>query len=912
LQFIPLQVYFQTFGQEGNTDLMDFVFKAVLYYIEMLYETVTTSLSSFTFYDFYIRYYTLIQAVKYIKFLNKFLSERFPLSEEENDHLDALLSITADSRMLQLYMEFLRRILQVKIMQQAGFYLLSNPGIQHKAGVPMGGTFILIYHEADRVEPNLDSSIRTNETFAFRAGNEVKTAATEVSADKARVNSTAPEHLQVLSAGVNEKVLGAKDRVISGLRKTINTNTFTAEKATEKPLVAEEKATITNNPAAATVGTVGVTQSEKSQDINQRILSYLVESAAYLKNRKQDQLDEAISEFNDGVVIADFYLPYLCCSDCPPIQMVVTGETEKPNQPPVARPGDNVSIQLPLNSVTLDGSSSSDPDGTVNSYLWELKSGAGANIENPEQSKTNVSELKEGTYTFSLTVTDNDGAKNSATVSVTVLPSANVPPVASAFAKPDQLTLSENGTAVTQISGIESKDADGEIKAFKWSITSGPTGGAIISNPTLAASLVTFTQIGLYVFQLIVTDDQGASDTTSVSVTVTESQNLPPIAVASATPASVVLVPGRQTSVQLDGSRSSDPDGTITSFQWTITSGQTSAIINTPNESKTVVQLSQPGNYQFRLAVTDNRGASDSTLVSVTAVLAENLPPIAVASATPSTLVLSAGQQATIQLEGGSSSDPDGAITSFQWTITSGQTSAIINAPNESKTAVQLSQPGNYQFNLAVTDSLGKSDSTSVPVVVTQKTCPLLNNIISDFDKISGSDSPTNLRLFTGRYPDFREIAAVFNLMKTSNVVNLSVENQIKFFIDQKIETLLVKWITNLRVIILEFENLRTLSLLTFNLLTQLAYFISCIQKADVKEADVKMSESLSLVNTVLVNTLQVVANFLPEHRNLLQVLQKLTTDERERLKNNSDEATKPAYAELLASILTTLKAMSL
>ena len=165
---------FQSFGQDGNNDVMDFVFKAVLYYIEMLYETVTTSLSSFTFYDFYIRYYTLIQAVRYIKLLNKFFNERFPLSEEENDHLDAILSITADSRMVQLYIEFLRRVLQIKIMQQAGFYVLSHPGIQHKAGVPLGGTFILVYHEAEKAEV----SVKTNDTFkenlAFRANADTK------------------------------------------------------------------------------------------------------------------------------------------------------------------------------------------------------------------------------------------------------------------------------------------------------------------------------------------------------------------------------------------------------------------------------------------------------------------------------------------------------------------------------------------------------------------------------------------------------------------------------------------------------------------------------------------------------------------------------------------------------------------
>jgi hypothetical protein len=128
--FIPLNVFFQSFGQNGNNDLMDFVFKAVVYYIELLYETITTGLSNFNFVAFYTRYYTLIQTVRYIKLLNKAYGERYPLSEEENDHLDALLSISADGRMIQLYFEFLRRVLVVKIMQQAGYYVRCHPGIQ--------------------------------------------------------------------------------------------------------------------------------------------------------------------------------------------------------------------------------------------------------------------------------------------------------------------------------------------------------------------------------------------------------------------------------------------------------------------------------------------------------------------------------------------------------------------------------------------------------------------------------------------------------------------------------------------------------------------------------------------------------------------------------------------------------------
>lgn len=919
LPFISLPVFFQSFGQDGNNDVMDFVFKAVLYYIEMLYETVTTSLSSFTFFNFYVRYYTLIQAVKYIKLLNKVFAERFPLSEEENDHLDAILSITADNRMVQLYIEFLRRILQIKIMQQAGYYVLSHPGIQHKAGVPLGGTFILIYHEADKAETTVDTNFAVKENLAFRANADTKESIRiDSGAQKLRAEASTQEHLMMLSADVNEKVGIARERIITGLKKTINTDIIRGEKVSvAEAQIAEAKATANDNVKAGTTTTT--TTAEKTQDINQRILSYLADAAAYLKNRKSDKLDEAISDFNDGVVIADFYLPYLCCSDCPPIQMIVTGEPEKPNQPPVARPGDNVSVQLPVNSVTLDGSSSSDPDGTINSYLWELQSGPEAKIENPTESKTNISVSTEGTYVFKLTVTDNDGATSSATVTVTVLPPPNVPPVASAFAKPDKVTLSANGTGVTEISGIDSNDPDGEIKAFNWSISSGTTGGAVIGTPTNASSLVTFTQPGVYVFQLTVTDDRGTTDTTTVSVTVVQKENLPPVAKVSATPSTLILVPGQSTAAILDGSGSTDPDGNITSFNWLLSSGPTSgSVITNPNSSTTQVSFNQVGAYQFKLTVTDDRGATDAATVAITVSQPENKPPVAKASADPSNLVLVAGQQSAATLNSNGSIDPDGTIVSFNWSLSSGPTSgSVINNPDKETTLVSFNQPGNYQFKLTVTDNQGATDSATATVIVSQeiiiqKTCAPLDGIISDFIKLSGADTPDNFKSFISRYTDYKEIKALYNLMISLKVQNMPVDAQGTFFLEQETESRLAIWIDDLKPFLMENTNVRLLALLMLNILTELVYYISCVQKDDVNKSVVKMEKALSLVINSIDGILQVVASFSDNLRGVLIRLQSISNDERNRVKNNNEESVKPIYVEILTKIFDLFKAMHL
>ncbi len=45
------------------------------------------------------------------------------------------------------------------------------------------------------------------------------------------------------------------------------------------------------------------------------------------------------------------------------------------NKPPLAVAGPDVVITLPMDSVLLDGSGSSDPDGTISAWLWTKVSG---------------------------------------------------------------------------------------------------------------------------------------------------------------------------------------------------------------------------------------------------------------------------------------------------------------------------------------------------------------------------------------------------------------------------------------------------------------------------------------------------------------------------------------------------------
>jgi PKD repeat protein len=94
--------------------------------------------------------------------------------------------------------------------------------------------------------------------------------------------------------------------------------------------------------------------------------------------------------------------------------------------------------------------------------------------------------------------------------------------------------------------------------------------------------------------------------------------NQPPVAVASATPTSGTA----PLAVSFNGSGSSDADGTITSYAWTFGDGATGTGVTTSHSYATA------GTYAPQLLVTDNKGATSSTTLTIS-VGAQAAPPAA-------------------------------------------------------------------------------------------------------------------------------------------------------------------------------------------------------------------------------------------------------------------------------------------
>lgn len=382
------------------------------------------------------------------------------------------------------------------------------------------------------------------------------------------------------------------------------------------------------------------------------------------------------------------------------------------NVAPVARAGSDINIQLPTNSVSLNGSSSTDADGTIVKFAWTKVSTLAATIASPSSASTSITGLVAGTHTFRLTVTDNAGASHSDDIVVTVK-ALNVSPVARAGSDVS-ITLPTNSVS---LNGSSSSDADGSIVKFAWTKVS--TLAATISAASSASTTVTGMVAGTHTFRLTVTDNNGASHSDNIVVVVNpdptagqQFPNMPPVANAGSD--RTITLPTN--SVSLSGSGSKDPDGTITKYSWTKVSSL-SATISSPSSSSTTVSGLVAGTHTFRLTVTDDDGATHSDDVKVTVNATANIPPVS--NAGPDRTITSPTSQVLIDAVG--CYDPDGTITAYSWTKVSGG-SAHIYSPTSKRTSFRDLVVGTYVFRLTVTDNNGAKSSDDVTVIVKSAT----------------------------------------------------------------------------------------------------------------------------------------------------------------------------------------------
>jgi len=250
---------------------------------------------------------------------------------------------------------------------------------------------------------------------------------------------------------------------------------------------------------------------------------------------------------------------------------------------------------------------------------------------------------------------------------------------------------------------------------YNWVFTSRPSGsramvmGSQSVNPTFTADVE-----GNFVIMLTVSD---GTATNSASVTIS-TVNSPPVANAGPNQ----TVPAGST-VTLNGAGSTDVDGDLLSYQWSLASvpaGSAATLSGATTVSPTFT-VDKKGSYVAQLIVSDGHGHSSSATVTITTL---NTPPVANAGASQ---VVSSGT--LVHLDGSGSTDADGDPLTYQWSLISlpAGSLAALSSPTAVNPTFTPDAGGTYIAQLIVNDGHVNSTPATVSITTTVTLPPVAN-----------------------------------------------------------------------------------------------------------------------------------------------------------------------------------------
>lgn len=288
----------------------------------------------------------------------------------------------------------------------------------------------------------------------------------------------------------------------------------------------------------------------------------------------------------------------------------VTLTVRQVDRAPVADAGADVTVKS-RSTVTLQGSAV-DVDGeAITGYAWTQTEGptvelTGADTATPSFTAPNVKQ--DTTLRFSLVATANGLPSLPNTVDVTVTRFNRRPTLHIA----GPVTAQERSAVVLEAT---SEDEDGDTLSFQWT----QLGGQAITLEGATTPKLTFTAPDVaadttFVFRLVASDDQEASEPLEVSVTVKNAPRAPTAKTLGA------IAAGAGDTVTLNAGNSVDPDGLPLTYLWEQLSGPQVSLsgANSAVATFTVPETDTVGSAAtFRVTVTDADGLTSTALVNV-------------------------------------------------------------------------------------------------------------------------------------------------------------------------------------------------------------------------------------------------------------------------------------------------------
>jgi PKD repeat protein len=260
---------------------------------------------------------------------------------------------------------------------------------------------------------------------------------------------------------------------------------------------------------------------------------------------------------------------------------------ENPNQLPTAEIDCETQSIVAGESPECSAAGSSDPDGTIDRYIWE--DGSGSSIGNGQSLRYTFTEP--GTQTVSLTVVDNNGGVDSVSQTIRVQ-QPNRAPVPDIECESATVEVGES----VRCSARGSEDPDGSISSYQWDIQGASTQTGSIMTSQFATS-------GEYRVQVTVVDSDGDSKSTSQTITVRSAPS-PQIQTTVTNP-----------SVQQSFELRAQADSQVQQYQWDLDGDgrfeETGRAVST--------RFAESGSHQIRVKATGPDGLSEtsSTVVNV-------------------------------------------------------------------------------------------------------------------------------------------------------------------------------------------------------------------------------------------------------------------------------------------------------
>ncbi len=321
----------------GQSNLIVFY---IVIYVSKLYQQFTEELGQLDFPAFRKRYRDLVLVTDAVEREREESAGNLEGSvnllrwEELDDRLEAIIYHCRLDAFEALREEYLERVREVKQKQFLSHFLRLHPGIQHKGGVPLGGTFIVVYHQEPEPVPG---------PVRFRVPRSLRVSDRPESSDRSEcteIDSTALVDAFTRIGRKPDLAIDPDIRMVLGA--------FTG-RLPELGIAL---------PPGTGAGAI---------------------------------IDAAVEELSDGTVIADFFLPYLCCSDCAPVQFLL------PKAPPA------FTVQVGCSNANNQAEVTLTPEGGIAPYSVKVD-------QQEFQPLTGVLVLSAGTH--ALAIRDQEAAES--------------------------------------------------------------------------------------------------------------------------------------------------------------------------------------------------------------------------------------------------------------------------------------------------------------------------------------------------------------------------------------------------------------------------------------------------------------------------------------------------------------------